>query len=102
MLRSHNQQELEFDFFISFLEHAINGEQQYKNLVEPIILDVVKAANKEKEITQLERTGLSVKILLLQKASALLTELDKKGDFNTATLNKLLKIINENRQTVFA
>jgi len=49
MLRSHNQQDVELDFFTSFLNHAIDGETAYIDIVRPIILDAASLARDEKK-----------------------------------------------------
>lgn len=100
MLKSHNLQDLELDFFTSFLGHAINGEPQYLDLVSPIILDAASMAKGEKQLYQLDRVGLNVKILLIQNASTLLSGID---DHNLQqNLEPILDAINNNRKTVFA
>jgi hypothetical protein len=50
MLRSHNRQDVELEFFTSFLSHAIKHEQAYLEIVEPIILDAAKLARNETTI----------------------------------------------------
>lgn len=99
MLRSHNLQDLELDFFTSFLGHAIKGESQYIDLVSPIILDAVSLAKGEKQLYQLERTGLNVKILLIQNASTLLAGINKSN--LSQSFKPILDAINQNRQTAF-
>lgn len=99
MLKSHNLQDLELDFFSSFLEHAINGEPQYINLVTPIILDAASLAKGEKQIYQLNRVGLNVKLLLLQKASILLSGINDNN--LSQNFESILNAINQNRQVAF-
>ncbi|WP_158825693.1 hypothetical protein [Mucilaginibacter lacusdianchii] len=100
MLRSHNIQDVEVDFFLSFLDHAIKGEAKYRDLVAPIILDVAQLAKGEKEIYQLDRVGLNVKVILLNTASDILKEVTET---NLDTyLEALNSVINSSRQTVFA
>lgn len=101
MLKSHNQQELEFDFFISFLQHAIEGEDEYIKLVQPILSDVIQVVNQEKGISELDSVGLNVKILLSQKANSLFSGLST-DKLNRTIYNDILNVLNENKRHALA
>jgi hypothetical protein len=76
MLRSHNRQDVELEFFTSFLSHAIKHEQAYLEIVEPIILDAAKLARNETTILNIGRKALNVKLILLQCAATQLRAID--------------------------
>ncbi|MGN6179085.1 MAG: hypothetical protein ACTHNW_07880 [Mucilaginibacter sp.] len=99
MLKSHNLQDLELDFFTSFLDRAIKGEEQYVDLVTPIILDAASLAKGEKQLYQLDRIGLNVKILLIEKASTLLSSINSTN--LSQNFESILEAINGNRLVAF-
>lgn len=101
MLRSHNQQELEFDFFISFLQHAIDGKSEYVKLVTPILSDVIQVVNHKKGISELDSIGLNVKILLSQKANSLFDGLTTEN-LNSSIYTDILHVLNENKNHALA
>ncbi|NVM64185.1 hypothetical protein FHW88_002513 [Mucilaginibacter sp. SG538B] len=100
MLRSHNQQYVELDFFTSFLNHAINGNQAYFRIVEPIILDAASLARHEKNIADIDRTGLNIKLFLFDWGSTNLQPIN--ADNLNDNLPLILNIINDHRNTVMA
>jgi len=101
MLLSHNPQDQELDFFISFLENAIKGQDNYRQLVLPIINDVIKLVKQEKTLSDLERPGLNVKFSLYQNAPDLLKTIDI-GNITNDDLIKIQNILFKNRQYVIA
>ncbi len=101
MLLSHNPQDQELDFFITFLDNAINGRQEYRNLVIPIIEDAVKLVKKEKSLSDLERTGLNVKFSLYQNAPDFLNNLNLSNISNDDLL-KIQEILGSSRQHIIA
>jgi len=95
MLRSHNQQDVELDFFTLFLNHAIKGETAYFDIVSPIILDAARLSRNEKKITDLDREGLSIKLVLFGSGS---TNLATVNDDNLQqNLPMILEIITNSR-----
>mgnify|MGYP003582756103 CR=1 FL=1 len=100
MLKSHNLQDLELDFFTSFLDQAIKGNVEYTNLVSPIILDAASYVKGEKQSFELERKGLNIKILLIQKAQDLLSHVNS-GNLGQK-FPEILDVINTNRHLSFA
>ncbi|WP_295801228.1 hypothetical protein [Mucilaginibacter sp.] len=100
MLRSHNQQDVELDFFTSFLDHAINGEEAYIAIVKPIILEAARLARDETKIADVDRTGLNIKLRLYDWGSTLLMPI--YADNLTQNLPMVLTIINNSRAAVTA
>ena len=101
MLLSHNPQDQELDFFITFLENAINGQDNYRLLVTPIIEDAIKLVRHEKSLSDLERTGLNVKFSLYQNAPELLKALNI-NKISNENLTKIRDVLIDNRQYVIA
>jgi len=64
MLRSHSKHSSEIDYFSSYLEEARNGKKAYIDLVSPIILDAARLARHETQISDLDRQGYNIKLLL--------------------------------------
>jgi hypothetical protein len=79
MLRSHNRQDVELEFFTSFLSHAIKHEKAYLEIVEPIILDAAKLARNETTILDIGRRALNIKLILLQCAATQLQAIDNSN-----------------------
>lgn len=100
MLRSHNQQDVELDFFTSFLNHAIDGEKAYIDIVTPIILDAASMAREEKKLAEVDRTGLNIKLWLYDWGSTSLTPIN--SDNLTQNLPLILAIINNSRKPATA
>lgn len=97
---SHNSQDVELDFFMFFLGQAINGDAKYLDLVNPIISDAISLVNQKKEIFELDRIGLSIKIYLSENGSDLfLSKTDK--DVNNDLLKKISELVN-NKNLVIA
>lgn len=97
MLRSHNQQDVELDFFTSFLDHAIKGEEDYIAIVKPIILEAASLARDEKKIADVGRTGLNIKLALYKWGSTSLKPIN--ADNLTQNLSTILSIITDSRTT---
>lgn len=60
MFRSHTNQEEVFQFFISFLNHAIDGKSTYKSIVRPIIEEAHFLASGEKDIYSVDTDNFPV------------------------------------------
>lgn len=69
------KQDSELLFFQCFLQHSINGDVSYLEIVTPIILEAVRFAKREIKITQLERSNLSIKLKIAEYPKA--TEITK-------------------------
>jgi hypothetical protein len=100
MLRSHNQQDVELDFFTSFLDHAIKGETAYIDIVKPIILDAASLSRKEMKVTDLDRKGLNIKLMLFVNGSTNLAGVNIEN--LSQKLPMILELINESRKTTMA
>lgn len=100
MLRSHNQQDVELDFFTSFLDHAIKGEPAYIDIVRPIILDAASLSRKEMKVADLDRKGLNIKLILFDNGSTNLATIN--DDNLTQKLTSVLEIIKGSRKIAMA
>lgn len=83
------EQNKEKVFFMIFLERAINGDREYLNIIEPIILEAAKLKRGELSIYELDKKSLDIK-LELQSFS----ELDKVSE-NDLMLKNLLIYVKE-------
>lgn len=100
MLKSHNLQDLELDFFTSFLDQAIKGNTEYIEIITPIILDAASFARGDKKSFELERRALNIKFLLIQKAPNLISNINTQN--LVQNFQEILNVINSNRNLAFA
>ena len=49
MLRSHKVQEQTFDHYASFLRNILDGQDKYKPLIEPVVMEAKCLAKNEKD-----------------------------------------------------
>ena len=101
MIKSHNPQDQEIEFFVSFLNAAIGGQESYRTLVDPIIADAVRLAKKEADVYELDRVGLDIKLLLFQDAVEILKGINRDS-ITTDDLINVRKIITEHRHHALA
>jgi hypothetical protein len=67
MLRSHSNQEQTFEYYASFLRNILGGEEKYKDLIEPIIVDAKSLVKEEKDYFTISRNGFEVIVFLAKK-----------------------------------
>ena len=79
MLHSHSFQEKAFDSFAAFLRQVLKGEEKYEHLVDPIILDAILLAKKEKDYYSISRDLFDVIVFLAEKNPTFLIELEPKN-----------------------
>ncbi len=100
MLMSHNSSDQEVEFFLSFLYNAINGDDRYKEIVISMLQDAKSLASGE-SIYQMDRSSLSLKILIDRLAHQWLLDNDVAHASNDE-LKELQRLINDNKNYVIA
>lgn len=67
MLMSHSAHEQIFDYYASFLRNILEGRDNYKPLIQPIIKDAKSLAEKELDYFSIDRNGFDVIVYLANK-----------------------------------
>jgi hypothetical protein len=101
MLRSHSNQEQTFDYFASFLRNVLSGEEKYKQLIEPVILDAKSLANKEKDYFSIGRNSFGVIVFLAQKDPQFFSNLNV-NNLSTQDYQYILDLITKQRDLIIA
>jgi hypothetical protein len=68
MLKSHSNQEQTFDYYASFLRNILEGQDKYKALIQPVIVDTKSLVEKQKDYYSINRNGFEVIVFLAKKA----------------------------------
>lgn len=76
MFQSHSLQEEKFDFFVQFLRNILNGKEEYKELVRPIIIDAHLYATNQKDIYNINRDGFPIIVFLAEKDKIFFEEIN--------------------------
>jgi len=76
MLKSHSSQEQTFDYYASFLRNILEGQDKYKALIQPVIVDAKSLVEKQKDYFSINRNGFEVIVYLAKKAPAFFSELN--------------------------
>jgi hypothetical protein len=76
MYHSHSYQDETFDFFVTFLKNAIQGDASYKQLVHPVITDAHLLATGEKDYYTINRDNYSVITFLVEADTPYFRQLD--------------------------
>lgn len=67
MLRSHSSHEQTFDYYASFLRNILEGQENYKPLIQPIIDDTKLLAEKNLDYFSINRNGFEVIVYLAKR-----------------------------------
>lgn len=101
MLHSHSFQEKAFDSFAAFLRHVLKGDEKYEHLVEPILIDAILLAKKEKDYFSVSRDSFDVIVFLAEKDPSFLSRLDPQAQNQSkATYEKILSLITSQRSVM--
>ena len=65
-----------FDYFELFLSYVLNGNDGYKDLVNPVLVDAKKLALDRKAIFKLDAQNVTIVIYLIRKDRKYFSELD--------------------------
>lgn len=76
MLKSHSSQEQTFDYYASFLRNILDGQENYKALIQPVIVDAKKLVEKEIDYFSISRNGFEVIVFLAKKAPSFFSGLN--------------------------
>lgn len=76
MLRSHKAQEQTFDHYASFLRNILDGQERYKSLIEPVVIEAKYLAKNEKDYFTISRNGFEVIVFLAKKDPVFFTNLN--------------------------
>lgn len=82
MLKSHSSQEQTFDYYASFLRNILNGQENYKVLIQPVINDTKLLVEKQTDYFSINRKGFGVIVFLAKKAPNFFTELNTENISN--------------------
>lgn len=100
MLYSHSHQAQSFDYFVSFLRNVLQGEEQYKELVKPVIDDAKSLARKEKDVFAVANQGFDVIVYLAHKDPGFFSDLEdmlSKQDYE-----HILDLVTTQREVITA
>lgn len=98
MLHSHSFQEKAFDSFASFLRKVLKGENKYEHLVEPVIVEAILLAKKEKDYYSVSRDLFDVIVFLAEKDPSFLSNLDPDvHNMSKETYQKILDLVTSQR-----
>lgn len=100
MLMSHNSLDQEIEFFISFLNSAIKGNENYKNLIKPLLEDA-KSLAIGKSVYELDKSALNLKLMIDSLAHEWLLKVNL-DELSAADLTELGAIIDSNKNYAFA
>lgn len=101
MYHSYSYQDEAFDFFVTFLNNTLEGNESYKSLVNPIINEAHLLAKGEKDYYSINRNNYSIITYLAE---------NDKDFFSSLNINRLseenyrhiLEIANSQRHALFA
>jgi len=101
MYHSHSYQDETFDFFVSFLKNAINGNQSYQELVFPVIDDAHQLAAGKKDYYNINRDNYSVITFLVETDTSYFKELDT-AHLTADDYTRILQYANTQRESFLA
>jgi len=101
MYYSHSAIDDQFNFFISFLTHAINGEKKYEAIVSPIIQDAHGLAIGEKNVYNIDRNNYQIIIYLIDNDFDFLKSVNIK-DITKEDYKHVLDILTKPREISIA
>lgn len=76
MLYSQTIEDRQISFFRSMLWHVLNGEQDYKNFVDPVVKDVIALVREQKNYFTVDRDAYHTIVFLAQKDPEFFRTLD--------------------------
>ncbi len=83
MLYSHSYQEKEFDFFASFVRNVLLGKEQYRPIVQPVIVDAKSLVNNKKDYFEIDRKAYDLIVFLAEKAPDFFKDLNTEHVTNS-------------------
>lgn len=89
MFYAQNTEDDKFSFFISFLQHIVDGDERFKIYVDSIIDEALAYAKKQKNLYDIDRDNFHLIIYLARKPD-LPSKIEKTEDYK-GILNYLQK-----------
>lgn len=97
MFYSHSIEDDKFDFFVSFLGHILKGDNQYRDLVIPIISDAHTLSTGEKNVYTIDRNSFPIIVYLVEKEKDYFQQLDINA-LNNSHFEHILEIVSQQRE----
>lgn len=82
MLKSHSNQVQVFDHYASFLRNILEGHDNYKALIQPVIRDTKSLVEKQMDYFSIDRNGFEVIVYLAKRAPNFFSELNTENVSN--------------------
>ena len=101
MYHSHSYKDEAFDFFVTFLKNAIQGNASYQQLVLPVITDAHLLATGEKDYYTINRDNYSVITFLVETDTPYFKQLDINRLTND-DYSRILQYANTQREAFLA
>ena len=101
MYHSHSYQDETFNFFVTFLKNAILGDENYRQLVLPIITEAHLLALGQKDYYTINRDNYSIISFLAEVDASYFKELDVNHITND-DYNHILHYANTQREAFLA
>lgn len=97
MLYSHTIQDEKFNLFKIFISHILEGDEDYKKVVDPVIEQTQKLINGLEDYYTIDRGDYPIIVYLSQKAPELIKNLSTT-DLKNKDYKDILKILTEQRE----
>lgn len=97
MYHSHSYQDEAFDFFVTFLKNAIQGDTKYEELVRPIIDDAHLLAKGERNYYTIGRDNYSIITYLVEVDHTYFENLNT-GHLTSDDYTRILQLANSQRE----
>lgn len=101
MYHSNSYKDEAFDFFVTFLKNAIQGNESYQDLVLPVISDAHLLAAGQKDYYTINRDNYSVITYLAEADTDYFRQLDTTHLTN-ADYTRILQYANTQREAFLA
>ena len=95
MLYSHSEENEKLRQFVLFLNHAVNGREEYTQFVDNILIETHQFTVGEKTLYNIDRELFHIIVLLAKADNHYFSHLQTNpSHFDAQTYNKVLQMVN--------
>ncbi len=98
MLYSHNLESEKIDLFSLFLNKALHGDSDYKEMVDGVILETNQYAKGVKDLYNINKDLMNIILMLADSEHDYFVALDNPQQYNNETYEKILGILSHSQQ----